>query len=61
MNLNGILLLGNDMIIPRDTREWGNPHWRTDSQVEPNKADQEAQHPETNGDKSKREIRDFVS
>ena len=37
MNLNGILLLGNDMIIPRDIREWGNlnPHWRTpDSQVE---------------------------
>ena len=35
MNLNGILLLGNDMIIPRDTRDWGNLNvqWRTDSQV----------------------------
>ena len=25
MNLRGILLLGNDMIIPRDPRDWGNP------------------------------------
>ena len=68
MNLNGILLLGNDMIIPRDIREWGNlnPHWRTpDSQVaqknrEPLETKEEEQ--ETNGEcKSKREISDFVS
>ncbi len=25
MNLRGVLLLGNDMIIPRDPREWGDP------------------------------------
>ena len=79
MNLNGILLLGNDMIIPRDIREWGNlnPHWRTgDSQVDieqgPNRGhddDPKEEDPDhaddevTNGgsNKSKREIRDFVS
>ena len=67
MNLNGILLLGNDMIIPRDIREWGNlnPHWRTpDSQVENQKSESDAkeEEPETNGEcKSKREISDFVS
>ncbi len=25
MNLEGILLLGNDMIIPKDPSEWGHP------------------------------------
>ncbi len=25
MNLHNILLLGNDMIIPRDPMDWGNP------------------------------------
>ena len=75
MNLNGILLLGNDMIIPRDMRDWGNlnPIWRTDSQVDIDSPDnQAADNPKedpdhevgtTNGDetKSKREISDFVS
>ena len=67
MNLNGILLLGNDMIIPRDIREWGNlnPHWRTpDSQVENQKSESgtKEEEQETNGEcKSKREISDFVS
>ena len=31
MHLNGILLLGNDMIIAKDPCEWGNP-WATDTQ-----------------------------
>ncbi len=33
MNLHGILLLGNDMIIPRDPRDWSNTPWRNDIQV----------------------------
>ena len=32
MNLDHILLLGNDMIIPRDPRDWGAP-WVTQQQV----------------------------
>ncbi len=32
MNLHNILLLGNDMIIPRDPMEWGNP-WTSEPQV----------------------------
>ena len=32
MNLNSILLLGNDMIIPRDPRDWGTA-WITEQQV----------------------------
>ena len=32
MNLRGILLLGNDRIIPKDPREWGNI-WINESQV----------------------------
>jgi len=32
INLRGILLLGNDMIIPKDPREWGNP-WINETQV----------------------------
>ncbi len=32
MKLHGILLLGNDMIIPRDVREFGNV-WRNETQV----------------------------
>ena len=31
MNLDHILLLGNDMIIPRDPRDWGAP-WVTQQQ-----------------------------
>ena len=32
MNLNSILLLGNDMIIPRDPRDWGTA-WITEQQI----------------------------
>jgi hypothetical protein len=32
MNLNSILLLGNDMIIPRDPRDWGTA-WISEQQV----------------------------
>ena len=32
MNLQNILLLGNDMIIPRDIRDWGTA-WITEPQV----------------------------
>jgi hypothetical protein len=32
INLNSILLLGNDMIIPRDPRDWGTA-WITEQQV----------------------------
>ncbi len=32
MNLQNILLLGNDMIIPRDPMDWGNP-WTNEAQV----------------------------
>ena len=32
LNLENILLLGNDMIIPRDIRDWGAP-WVTETQV----------------------------
>ena len=32
MNLHGILLLGNDMIIPRDVRDFGNV-WGNETQV----------------------------
>jgi hypothetical protein len=32
MHLRGILLLGNDMIIPKDPREWGNS-WLEETQV----------------------------
>jgi nuclear factor 4 len=35
INLRGILLLGNDMIIPKDPREWGNP-WINEPQVREN-------------------------
>ena len=31
MNLNNILLLGNDMIIPRDIRQWSGV-WMTEPQ-----------------------------
>ena len=33
INLPNILLLGNDMIIPRDIRDWGN-NWLNDGQEE---------------------------
>ena len=34
MKLHGILLLGNDMIIPRDVRDFGNV-WGNETQVTP--------------------------
>ena len=40
MNLSGILLLGNDMIIPRDPHDWGNP-WTNETQVRPKLSDYE--------------------
>ncbi len=33
MNLHNILLLGNDMIIPRDPMDWGNPWTNEPPQV----------------------------